>query len=690
MNRAVSKKVIGFSICFLLTAKLFGQVESRVAIIAKAHPDKILLRWAPTTATAWELANKYGYTLERYIVLRDSTILSPPERQELGQFKPVILNDWEIEIDKSDNAAIAAQAIYGETFEVAENFSTDIMQVVNKSTELNQRFSFALFAADQSYVTAQMSGIAFIDESVKPNEKYLYRVFANIPKELLSVDTGRVYLAPFEIAPLPPPTEVAIVISNRVATVQWNKGLYDRVYNTFIIERSENKQSSFRKISDQRIVNSIGANEASTSLAYKTDSIEYNKEYFYRVRGVDAFGEIGPPSEVVSGISYEEITYQINFTSIDILPNNYINFTWDFPVEMENNINGFSILKSEKSDGNYNSINADIVPSADRWFIDENPSGTAYYKIAFVSNNGSQQSFPHLVQLEDSIPPAIPTNIIGLVDTLGIVNLTWKQNEESDLLGYRVYRSNFKNSEFSEITVSPITINQFQDSINLRNLTKNVFYKVSAVDKRYNTSEFSEAKQIIKPDLIPPSAPVFKDYKIAGDTLQLFWEKSTSYDVSEYLIYKRAYDEQEWRLVEKVSEVRSACNLVFENIGKLEIALLAKDCSGKLSQHSIIFIDMNESDFTEFSIKFESKILSSDKVILLSWDHKEQGGFQGYKLYKSINGEALSLYRTIGKDNNTIQDSFDTQTEEILYSLVPILNNGYMGQFYSKRIIIKK
>ena len=228
-----------FALFTLLLASIssFAQTNSEVKMLARPQQDQILLRWAPTKASTWQYANTYGYTLERYTILRDEVLLKPVEKVIIGAFKPYPEEKWEHKMEENDYAAVAAQAIYGETFELTQNYSSDIMQVINKTKELEQRYSFALFAADQSFEVAQMEGLAFTDTSAKKNEKYLYKVYANIPPSIDEVDSGTVYIGISDFAPLPEPLDFTADFGDGIVMLQWNREFFFCFYNSFILSR---------------------------------------------------------------------------------------------------------------------------------------------------------------------------------------------------------------------------------------------------------------------------------------------------------------------------------------------------------------------------------------------------------------------------------------------------------------------
>jgi len=113
------------------------QDKSSIQVIGKATKRSIQLRWAPDSPATWQLANKYGYSIERITLSENGKILTDPPRKIISDvvMKPAPQAQWEAMIDNDDYVAVAAQAIFGETFEVSEDFGSDIAQVVNKAKD---------------------------------------------------------------------------------------------------------------------------------------------------------------------------------------------------------------------------------------------------------------------------------------------------------------------------------------------------------------------------------------------------------------------------------------------------------------------------------------------------------------------------------------------------------------------------
>jgi len=95
----------------------------------------------------------------------------------------------------------------------------------------------------------------------------------------------------------------------------------------------------------------------------------------------------------------------------------------------------------------------------------------------------------------DLIPPAAPVGLVAVPLKQGM-ELNWRRNQESDLLGYYVYRRKVGEKDFSKLNPTPLTKEIYLDS--KVQIGEEYEYVVTAVDNsvRRNESPFSEEVRV--------------------------------------------------------------------------------------------------------------------------------------------------------------------------------------------------
>ena len=117
----------------------------------------------------------------------------------------------------------------------------------------------------------------------------------------------------------------------------------------------------------------------------------------------------------------------------------------------------------------------------------------------------SSDSVPAIVSPRDTFPPAAPQNLVAAVlsgATPGsvLVDLSWSINLETDLAGYRVYRSEQQDTRGVLITPELLLAPAYRDTS--VESGHHYWYSVTAVDRAGNESEASAAVAV---DVAKPS-----------------------------------------------------------------------------------------------------------------------------------------------------------------------------------------
>ncbi|WP_103072665.1 fibronectin type III domain-containing protein [Aquimarina sediminis] len=640
-----------------------GDEEPAVKVIGTATKDAIMLRWSANTPLGWKHANTYGYIIERRTIAIGDEIVKEPIIKKLTS-NPIVprpMMDWEDFVTNNDNAAIAAQAIYGEDFNVSlEEGGNDIMSIVNQAKALEQRFSFTLFASDQDYEVAKYAGLAYVDTDVKPGERYLYKVYTAIPQEKMEVKFGGVYLGLSDYRPLPEPQDFVGISGDKNIMLSWNFTLLKREYTNYIIERSEDNGSTYKPLSDTPVVNLNDRKKNPSDRMFYIDSLsQNNKEYHYRIKGVSPFGEVGPASNVVKTKGVKALQHNPAITEARLMDDNSSAIiSWEFPEEGLASIAYFELNRSDQIKENYQVVVPNISKDT-RQFEFKNLNTINYFTITAVGVDGTKRvSFPQMVQPIDDTPPVAPLGLTGVIDSTGVVQLNWTANTEADFLGYRVFRANIENEEYTQITFRTIPDSKITDTINIKTLNGKIYYKVQAFDKRYNPSDFSEVLMLKKPDIVPPTKPVFKSFKADQGVVKLYWIRSSSIDAIKTLVYRKEKGKEDpWQLITEADYPQDEFSDITAQPGITYLyTLVTMDESGLESEPvTPLTISLPDNKPKPEIDRFTAIVNREEKKIALTWKYKPSGVME-FLLYKAEEGKQPTLYKVFDKSQSRFTD----------------------------------
>lgn len=677
---------ISIIVCFV-TFYGYGQVTEplpEIKLIASPQQNKVLLRWALNDALVWKKANQYGYFLERTLISRNGQPVLPLQKVILNNGQPFIpepLANWKEPFETDDNAAVIAQALYGESFSTGNLDPVASIMAVNQ--ELEQRFVFSLVAAEQSFNAAKLAGWGYEDIDVNPGEKYLYKIWIASPTEEVLAKEATVFTGVDFYQPLPKPQKPLTFFEENKADINWDFSSLQSIYTSYDVERSED-DINFTKVNNYPIFSAEkpkGNKPISLSLA---DSIPNNKTFYYRIKGRNSFGEVGPPSESVSGTAKETLKFVPQITRKFIVKDDTAVLEWEFDEKANDLISGFELLRSNTDFDGFTPVMKNILPNQRK--LTYSPlKRINYFKIVAKGKNGDNRpSHAVIVQPVDSIPPKKPEGLTGIIDTTGVVKLNWTSNIEKDLGGYRVFRSNNEKTEFFEVTKRITKQIEFIDTIPAKNLNKKIFYKILAEDQRYNASKFSEVLTLKKPDLLAPSPTVISKYELKEDSMYLRWIPSSSTDVVQQKIYRSTNGNEQWEGIAELST--DIIEYIDETItvgNQYRYVIVAVDASGLESTPTgTVEIEVTEALFQDMVKKFTGVPNRETRSILLSWKIDTPNVVE-FQLYKSIgeNGK-LSLYKVLGMGTKNFVDIDLQVNTNYKYALKAVLKSGVESNFY--------
>lgn len=625
-----------------------------IQVIVRPSADSITLRWAPVTVNHWFAAIRYGYTIERFTMVRNGKVVQQPDRKLLATaLKPLPEEQWEKFISNK-YGMVAAQALYGEAFELNIEQS-DVMQIVNKAKENEQRFSIALFCADMSPPIAKALGLYWRDTNIEKNVKYLYRFRVFTPADTLQ---GSVFVDPSQKYELPAVAGLTAQASGNVVTLRWNQVDYASMYTTFVVERSEDGKK-YTQVSDIPGV-TLSKKGQDTKYQYALDTVpSLTTAYSYRLRGITPFGEFGPPSNIVQAKGTRTVTSSVYITTALSTDNKSIDLQWEFPEAENDALVGFEVTRSATSSGPYKTIHKTMLPPSARAFKDTGPQQTNYYKLKATGVDGTEViSMPYLALLVDSIPPVVPTGLKGMVDEFGKVSISWKPNPDSDIYGYRIYRAYYESEEFSLRNGDPVKDTTFIDKVELKSLNEKVHYRLMAIDKNQNHSGLSIILSLSLPDKIPPMSPVWLPVKSTKEGVVLAWTPSGSQDVVRYEVYRKG-DQGQWIRLSAIpagtDTLYTYTDQALSNSNVQYYTLIAVDEAGLESPPSPGITGFKLPQLKPAVEINQPAIDRANKRIVLSWKYAEEN-VSSYRVYRKINDGAIQLYRTVKEKQFADQD----------------------------------
>lgn len=678
MSKNILLAVLAVSVFVAVTNNTYAQSADNLNAslkismkgIAKRYSDSVVLRWAPGNAALWRISRTQGYRIERAEVNGSAvgaytSLTANPLTQWTEPQWSTFLQSYQY-ADSTEEQLIAIAQSLSEQASATDASSTDLSDLSTlreNKNRLEMAFSFALLAAERSRVAGNALAMRYVDKTAALGTTYRYRVS-------IIGSTAPYIVAPamFDAVANPRPAGkldaglTALALDAKVV-LTWSNNTGHSTYDVF---RSTDGKL-FTKLNDSPLLTiRQGTADGEANGFVDSGLVNYTK-YTYRVSGNNAFAEvedIGTVTAMPRDMTAPPTPSGVRTEHIDV---KNVAVTWDMPDENTPDLVGFYVQRGGNEDGPFKVLNTTPLRPNIRRYVDTTAvlGDTLYYQVVAVDTalNGSL-SFPVYVAFSDSIAPAPAVLVSGTMDTAGVVRIIVKHPSDRDMMGYRLLFANDPDHEFTvrrevfdedSAFVGADTV--LVDTAEVRTLTKYVYYRVVALDYHFNESELSNIIAIPRPDLIPPVAPVITDYVVSDTSVKLFYNHSTSRDVSHHIVQRRLY------------ETTREPSVVWDSLARGGIRdSVAEDVSGTRSstyQYTIIALDSagNRSELSNIVtlVRYDNGVRppvtnvratfdSTAKNIVLQWDYIDLGEEHSFLIYKS-DGPSLESYALV-KDRN--------------------------------------
>lgn len=639
--------------------------------------NSVFLRWYPATYDIYMKCINDGFVIER----RESSsaegwsVVSTVKKADFS----TIMNFS----NQEPNVEILGVVLYKSQYidhmlsSTPDLTKKDVEKKIAEMEKGNEAYLYGMTLLQTEFSTnfAKFAALNYMDDKVRTQQSYEYRVRPANSK--LNYSSSVVKVSTFRNDQFSAMSQLKVEQEERRVNFKWSiNDALRKDYSGYLLERSSDGKN-FKVVTEMPIVHLVSADPKTKDVCIYTDTLpDCGKSYYYRVCGLSGFGLTGPYSNVVSAKCQDPFEARAIIQKMRSTKNTEVEIEWKLYNPDNQKVSGFVVERATsaaENTANFTAISKKLSGEA-RSFVDKKPYKTCYYRIVTFGEDGQENEGPiDYINVNDTLPPTIPTGLKGTIDSLGIVSLTWNKNPEEDILGYKVFFANDPSHTFLPACDTFIKKTSFSDTLYLGSLTNDIYYKVSAIGGNYAMSDLSDAIKLLKPDTIPPAMAVM-DSMVQDSTgrVLLTWFDSPSKDLAKTLLLRRVVPSDK-------------CDTIGSWSGTSTPKQFADTMNfkGELVYYRLVTSDEhdNTSRSQEYGLKtkyvkphcakdFVAKVLREEGGIELSWTRCGCDLF-GVRIYREDNGKQRLLY-TLPPNETGYFDTKVVVGHSYKYMILPI------------------
>ncbi|MEY4002818.1 MAG: hypothetical protein RIT07_860 [Bacteroidota bacterium] len=499
-----------FMLCFQAFDGMAQQPEYRMQ--TRRFANAVWIRWSPPNQDWLKKHAPGGYELQRLTVSRDGIPLETHERYRLNR-QPI---RWDTANSDSDTMQLLKTLFF-----LTSDKTDDYQAILHNREMKNLAYLQGSLWLMRNFNLALRCGLGWADYSVKNNETYLYelRLWGDTD-HLMGADYSNLA----DEQSKPQLSLKSVSAKNPLLTIESSPN-----YWGYHIERALDTLLEFVSMSELPFVN--GSN--SPQLLVSDTLMISGGRIFYRVAGLDVFGLKGPWSDTLEHIVLPELQCP-GIENLHLSGDTALGFLWSIPDSIMPYLKCWSIEYTAAIDEDFKTL--EVKKTTQGWWA-KYPEGytSLYLRPSFTDQNGHKYyGGIAFIQPIDSLPPPVPTGLHALCDSFGVVKIKW--NVTQGAAHYRLYRSNYRNAEFTDHSHVYFIDTFYTDTVDLMTLQDTVFYAVTALDNRYNESGQCVIDCVVY-DKIPPPPPAFMGYELTEKGYLIRW--SGSKDAVHYTLHRQ-------------------------------------------------------------------------------------------------------------------------------------------------------
>ncbi len=632
----------------------------------------IAIRLSPTSLKAFEdykdLNKELIIEIQKF-KLDGNTKIPQGKPAYLKPFGIADTADWMSFIRKNnDKAAFLYQYMYPSK-EQKNNKSP------NQAPDANQQlFNLFLLNCDYSYDAARAAGLLFKDSLIDNQSVYTYSFSIGNKQGVKSL--FEIKIDSKVLTQQPEINNFIAKLKKSVVTSKLDVSEYGKFYSAYYVEKSIDNIDFKKTTQTPYVYLEYNQMKEKNKLVIDDSVSDKNSKYYYRIKGVNIFGEDSKPSNVIELNNYQVIKSYPNIDTLKTILNKMVLIKWKMLDEKETPlIKNYILYRSDKDAGTYKNI---YQSQSVLQYIDKEPMANNFYKVMAVTQyDDTLQSFSRMIYLNDTTPPQAPKNLKAIVDKKGNVTVTWNKSAEQDLAGYRIFKANELHEEFVSTTEKFITDTVFTEKLPLNNLAHYLYYSITASDKNYNTSVKANPYKLKRPDTIAPVKPIITDVKLLQQGVKLFFSPSKSEDVEVHTLTRSNVKDKNQKTIlqfvakDTIKFLIDTSAILGESYSYTLTAFDEDENKAMSSPRYVIF----ETGFRPKIKDLTAKVDLEKRKIYLNWSVYDKD-VEKYVLYRASESEPYIIVGTIEGRETTFIDKELSIGNVYSYKIKAVLKNG--------------
>ena len=393
-------------------------------------------------------------------------------------------------------------------------------------------------------------------------------------------------------------------------TLKWNAVTGAAKYEVY---RARSKDGTYSKYS------------TTTGTAYTNSSyLTSGATYYYKVRALDANGNAGPYSAVVS------VTCRLKLTAPTVTGSTD---SQGRPTLKWNAVTGaakYEVYRARSKDGDY--IKYSTVTGTSYTNTSYLANGnTYYYKVRALGSDGTAGPDSTPVSVTYKAPFGAPL-VTGSKDSQGRPALKW--DKVTDAAKYEVYRARSKDGTYSLMSTQSAT--GYTNTSYLANGTT-YYYKVRALKANGTASAYSSVVTITYGTVPTPAAPAMRSAKADSAGITVSWD--TAANAVTYNVYRTADAGSSWTQVASSVKGTSYKDTTVQKGVKYGYKVRGVAADGKTlgpMSSTGVTAKVTAASTTPDYVKLKSAKSDPGNGILLTWESAADA--KTYNVYRKVDG----------------------------------------------------